>query len=113
MHRKSVYLALIEPLNMFRRAAVTLVAFAVLAACGAANAQSLNLRPIIGILSQPVNETAGAASRAYLPASYVKWMESAGARVAPIPYDADEPTLRSLFSSINGIIFTGSFIVAC
>jgi len=34
-------------------------------------------------------------------------MESAGARVVPIPYDADQATLEHLFNSINGLLLPG------
>jgi gamma-glutamyl hydrolase len=37
----------------------------------------------------------------------VTWVEAAGARVVPIPYDAPEAELDLLFASVNGIIFTG------
>jgi len=37
----------------------------------------------------------------------VKFLEQAGARVIPLPYDADKPTLDKLFNGINGILFPG------
>jgi gamma-glutamyl hydrolase len=43
----------------------------------------------------------------YVGSSYVKFIEQAGARVVPIPYDADEATLESIFKSINGILLCG------
>ena len=43
----------------------------------------------------------------YIPASYVKWLQSAGAQVVPVPYNADRATLQKLFNSLNGILFTG------
>lgn len=30
-----------------------------------------------------------------------------GARVVPLPWDADKSTLKYLFKRINGILFTG------
>jgi len=71
----------------------------------------LNLSPVIGILTQPTNSTGipkfEALGTSYLPASYVKWLQSAGARVVPIPYDAEEVVLNKIFFTINGILFPG------
>jgi gamma-glutamyl hydrolase len=63
-----------------------------------------NNNPIIGILTQPVNES---PTRSYIAASYVKFIESAGARVVPIFHNAPETELKRLFSSINGILYPG------
>lgn len=41
----------------------------------------LNLRPIIGILSEPSDSSHG---NAYIAASYIKYIESAGGRAVPI-----------------------------
>jgi len=68
----------------------------------AVNAQ--NNRPIIGILSQP---SYGSQGSQYIAASYVKYIESAGARVVPILYDISSADLKILFSSINGILLPG------
>jgi gamma-glutamyl hydrolase len=69
-------------------------------------------RPVVGILSQPRNShtlstDAANETHHYIAASYVKWIESAGAISIPIPYDADEPLIREIFSQINGILFPG------
>lgn len=66
-------------------------------------ALALNDRPIIGILNEPTSS----GSESYFSASYVKWLEASGARVAVIPYNADMDTLSTLFNSVNGILFTG------
>lgn len=54
----------------------------------------LNFRPVIGILSHPGDGASGRLSNAtnasYIAASYVKFVESAGARVIPLIYN--EPT---------------------
>lgn len=51
----------------------------------------LNYRPVIGILSHPGDGASGRLSNAstasYIAASYVKFVESAGARVIPIIYN--------------------------
>jgi len=65
---------------------------------------STNDRPIIGILSQPTNGENGSS---YIAASYVKFMESGGARVVPILYNYTTQELDHLFDSINGVMFTG------
>ncbi|EGC36406.1 hypothetical protein DICPUDRAFT_31892 [Dictyostelium purpureum] len=68
---------------------------------------AVNNRPIIGILTQPTNGGMATYGDQYLAASYVKYIESAGARVVPILYDTDIKSLTSLFNSINGILFPG------
>lgn len=72
-------------------------------------------RPIWGVLTQPVNSEERLVDfqtyyREYIPASFVRWLESGGARVIPIRYDVDEQELRRLFESVNGILFTGGEI---
>lgn len=47
----------------------------------------------------------------YIPASFVRWLESGGARVIAIHYDTDEVELRHLFDSINGLLLTGGEIL--
>jgi len=64
-----------------------------------------NDRPIIGILSQPGDPAPDGMS--YIAASYVKWIESAGARVVPIFYDMTEEEVRRIFSIINGVLLPG------
>jgi len=73
-----------------------------------------NDRPIIGILTQPQGGEEGGAivesgnvSSSYIAASYVKWAESAGARVVPLHYDATDEELTNMFRHINGILFPG------
>lgn len=60
-------------------------------------------RPVVGILSQPHSH----GEDHYIAASYVKWLESAGARSIAIPYDADDELLHEIFSQINGVLFPG------
>lgn len=73
-------------------------------------------RPIVGVLSVPLgmggcitsdadNDVDGASSCFH--SLYVKWLESAGARVVPIPFDDSDEELERLASSVNGILFTG------
>lgn len=74
-------------------------------------------RPVVGILTEPLNIevaakhgltlSASEQNKTFIAASYVKYAEAAGARVVPIHYDAPEEELRSAFGKINGIIFPG------
>lgn len=61
--------------------------------------------PVIGILSLP--NYSSHAGRSYFAASYVKWLESAGARVVPVPYTMAEGELKALLGKLNGVLFTG------
>ena len=65
-------------------------------------------RPIIGVLTLP-NDLPPALSTysSYFLASYVKWLESGGARVAPIRYDGPPAETRALLASLNGALLTG------
>jgi len=70
----------------------------------------VNNRPVIGVLDQPNSDdlqAAGCTGETYLPADYVKWIESAGGRVVPIPHNATQSKLQELFQYVNGILFTG------
>ena len=40
-------------------------------------------------------------------ASYVKYIESAGARVVPIHYNSTTATIANLVNKLNGVLFTG------
>ncbi|KAK7878193.1 hypothetical protein WMY93_031190 [Mugilogobius chulae] len=69
---------------------------------------SENDSPIIGVLSQEVNEyTAKRNGESYIAASYVKFVESGGARVIPVMINQTEEEYKTLFNSINGILFPG------
>lgn len=71
--------------------------------------EAANDYPIVGIFSQPSHSHAGTCGGdcLYIAASYVKFIESAGARVVPINYYADETELSTLFKSLNGFLFPG------
>ncbi|XP_035474755.1 gamma-glutamyl hydrolase isoform X1 [Scophthalmus maximus] len=65
-----------------------------------------NDRPIVGVLAQEVylpqrNETS------YIAASYVKFLEAAGARVVPVTINQTLEEYKTLFNSINGILYPG------
>jgi len=77
------------------------------ALCVITNTQNLNLRPIIGIIAQPTEEDEQQYGKAYIPASYVKFIESAGGRVVPILFDTPQNQLKELFGQINGVFIPG------
>jgi len=56
-------------------------------------------------LSEPILDSD--LSTAEISASYVKWVEQGGARVAVIPFDATVDHLKDLFQSVNGLLLTG------
>ncbi|KAI3702772.1 hypothetical protein L6452_28524 [Arctium lappa] len=73
----------------------------------------LNFRPIVGILSHPGDGASGrlnnAANASYIAASYVKFVESAGARVIPLIYNEPPEILQSKLNLVNGVLFTGGW----
>ncbi|CAN9506030.1 unnamed protein product [Ophioblennius macclurei] len=70
------------------------------------NEAETNDRPIIGVLAQEVNRS-NPNDRSYIAASYVKFLESAGARVVPVRINLSPEEYRTLFNSINGILIPG------
>ncbi|XP_005323027.1 gamma-glutamyl hydrolase isoform X1 [Ictidomys tridecemlineatus] len=66
--------------------------------------------PIIGILMQKCHKEMKNFGRYYIAASYVKYLESAGARVIPIRLDLTHAEYEKLFKSINGILFPGGSV---
>ncbi|XP_032653366.1 gamma-glutamyl hydrolase [Chelonoidis abingdonii] len=72
------------------------------------NLRNSNERPIIGILAQETrSNTFRKYGRSYIAASYVKFIESAGARVVPIRLYRSKKEYDKLFQSINGVLFPG------
>nr|4L8W_B Chain B, Gamma-glutamyl hydrolase [Danio rerio]4L8W_D Chain D, Gamma-glutamyl hydrolase [Danio rerio]4L8W_E Chain E, Gamma-glutamyl hydrolase [Danio rerio]4L8W_G Chain G, Gamma-glutamyl hydrolase [Danio rerio]4L8W_I Chain I, Gamma-glutamyl hydrolase [Danio rerio]4L8W_K Chain K, Gamma-glutamyl hydrolase [Danio rerio]4L95_C Chain C, Gamma-glutamyl hydrolase [Danio rerio]4L95_E Chain E, Gamma-glutamyl hydrolase [Danio rerio]4L95_F Chain F, Gamma-glutamyl hydrolase [Danio rerio]4L95_G Chain len=65
-----------------------------------------NERPIIGVLAQDVFDPKPDRN-SYIAASYVKFLESAGARVVPVMINKSEDEYSRLFKSINGVLFPG------
>ncbi|KAG2482320.1 hypothetical protein HYH03_018742 [Edaphochlamys debaryana] len=63
-----------------------------------------NLKPLIGVLTQPCHECPG---KSYIAAGYVKWIEMGGGRAVPIRFYATDSELRRLFKSLNGLVFPG------
>ncbi|XP_057958380.1 gamma-glutamyl hydrolase 2-like isoform X2 [Malania oleifera] len=72
---------------------------------------NLNYRPVIGIVSHPGDGASGrlnnASNASYIAASYVKFVESAGARVIPLIYNEPMEIINNKLSLVNGVLFTG------
>ena len=57
--------------------------------------------PVVGVMTHPGPQT-------FLAASYVKWIESAGGRVVPIPYaESRGSVLDEILMQVNGVLFPG------
>ncbi|XP_058779523.1 gamma-glutamyl hydrolase 2-like [Vicia villosa] len=73
----------------------------------------LYYRPVIGILTHPGDGATGRLSNATdvsnIPASYVKFVESAGARVIPLVSTEPQETLLKKLELVNGVLFTGGW----
>ncbi|KAL8182083.1 UNVERIFIED_CONTAM: hypothetical protein K2H54_042647 [Gekko kuhli] len=67
-----------------------------------------NERPILGILAQETDfKSFQKYGSSYIAASYVKFIESAGARVVPIRLNRSDEEYNKIFHSINGILYPG------
>uniref|UniRef100_A0A671K7Z0 folate gamma-glutamyl hydrolase n=1 Tax=Sinocyclocheilus anshuiensis TaxID=1608454 RepID=A0A671K7Z0_9TELE len=60
----------------------------------------------LGVLAQEVYDPPPHRN-SYIAASYVKFLESAGARVVPLMINKSDDEYRKLFKSINGVLFPG------
>ena len=69
----------------------------------------INHRPIIGILAQECQPYFHEAlcNTSYIAASYVKYVESGGARVVPVFINQPEEYYRTIFHSTNGLLIPG------
>ncbi|KAE8680093.1 Gamma-glutamyl hydrolase 2 [Hibiscus syriacus] len=74
---------------------------------------NLYYRPVIGILTHPGDGASGRLNNdtnaSYIAASYVKFVEAAGARVIPLIYNEPEEILFEKLELVNGVIFTGGW----
>lgn len=67
-----------------------------------------NDRPVIGILTQIVtDEEMKPYGDTYIPASYVKYIESGGSRVMPIRVTYGTEYYEDIFQKINGLLLIG------
>ena len=80
-----------------------------LAVSAAAVSTGSNKAPIIAIFSHPSRNEDPACGGAcdYTAASYPKWVESAGGRAVPVPYDASDEHVEALFRQTNGLLWPG------
>mmetsp|Transcript_2841 Transcript_2841/g.3210 ORF Transcript_2841/g.3210 Transcript_2841/m.3210 type:complete len:363 (-) Transcript_2841:63-1151(-) len=69
---------------------------------------SLNQEPLIGILSQPLFHDLENVS--FIAASYVQFVEAAGARAVPIVYNDPKEKIIETFGKINGLILPGGTV---
>ncbi|XP_067268548.1 gamma-glutamyl hydrolase [Pseudorasbora parva] len=95
--------------------ALSLVCVLVLVLCNAAPLKQRNEpennRPIIGILTQEVdNKAMKIFGKTYIPSSYVKYIESGGARVMPIRLNQSFAEHEKIFKSINGLLLIGGSV---
>ena len=73
-------------------------------------------RPVFGILVQPLqldnprDQLLLKYGEMYLVASYVKAIEAAGARAAPVLYNSTKDDLRALFGRLSGLILPGGHV---
>jgi gamma-glutamyl hydrolase len=74
---------------------------------------TLYYQPVIGILSHPGDGASGRLSNAtganYIAASYVKFVEAAGARVVPLIFTEPTEILLKKLELVNGVLFTGGW----
>merc|ERR1712216_174378 len=96
---------------MDRQLLVNILRLALLFASLRCASPAPNNRPIVGVLSMPTasvhNANLTGYGTSFIAASYIKWVESAGARVLPIPFDSTPAELRASFNSVNGLLLTG------
>jgi len=73
----------------------------------------MNDRPIIGVLSQEMSRSLipllpdDGNYTSYIAASYVKYVEAAGARVAPVIIGREREYYQQLFENLNGLLIPG------
>lgn len=68
-------------------------------------------KPIIGILMQKCrSKEMKNLGKYYIAASYVKYLESAGARVVPVRLNLTNEEYEKLFQSLNGVLYPGGSV---
>lgn len=69
-----------------------------------------NMRPIIGVVTKPLQEEYPDITTDYtevIEAKYVHFIEGGGGRVFPISYKWDAATISKYITKLNGVLFTG------
>lgn len=74
--------------------------------------ESLNDRPIIGVISQTLEPEMKGDERftpyhSYIMESYVDWIEAAGGKVVPLIVGESEDETLDKLSKINGVLMPG------
>ena len=88
--------------------ALTIFLFALASSGVEAQGDKVNLTPVIGILAKPSEyDQYPMNDWNYMAASYVKYIESAGARVVPIQWDLPFDNITRIMRSLNGFLLTG------
>ena len=70
--------------------------------------------PVIGVFTRILQKTKTSVvppdwyHMQYISASYIKWLESAGARSIAIDADSSEEQIKEIFKQVNGVLFPGS-----
>lgn len=73
--------------------------------------EAVNDRPVIGVLTQIVSDDSMKPfGKRYIPASYVKYLESGGSRVMPIRLTLTTAEYEDIFKKINGLLFIGGAV---
>lgn len=93
---------------------MSLLGIAAILAAAWSEAPSASGAPIIGVLALPIEHgdcitlrSEASGSTSCFHSLYVKWLEAAGARVVPVPFDLPEAATTRLLGSLNGALITG------
>lgn len=99
--------------KMFR-AAVGVVAVAVSLVLSATAFPQQPDHPVIGMFTEPLTDCPtvpkGVNASYCVGSVYAEWMQSAGIRVVPFPYDIQGQARMDLIQSVNGIFFQGGML---
>lgn len=63
--------------------------------------------PVIGIVAIELWNQDSMSNYSYIAASYVKYLESTGAQVVPLPLDQPDQYYLNLYEQLNGVLFPG------
>ena len=63
--------------------------------------------PSVNLLASDARDVGESSGKQYMAASYVKWLELAGARVMPLSYAATDDEVDAAFAQVNGALFMG------
>ncbi|CAG2100772.1 unnamed protein product [Medioppia subpectinata] len=63
-------------------------------------------RPLVGLLAQEYWHT-GSVNQSYIAVSYVKYLESAGARVVPVMINETDEYYKQIIAKTNGLLIPG------